>query len=240
MNKLKNHRVAFIPARGGSKGIKRKNLMKLGDDTLVEIAIKAAISTKIFDFVIVNSEDSEIRNLIKSKFSKDKQIVIQDRPEEYWYDNTFQEVDRLISWSINKFETEYKVGVDVIALLYPTAPLRKSNNITEAYEIFKKYQFDSLLSVTESREYLWRTGPNNSMLGPINYSPFNRGPNQLEGWNQWKENKSIYIFKKNLLKDGARIGGKVGFYEMDKISSIDVDTVADLELARYIYESKKD
>ena len=129
MNKLKKHLVAFIPARGGSKGIKRKNLMKLGDDTLVEISIKAAISTKIFDFVIVNSEDSEIRNLVKSKFSKNKQVIIQDRPEEYWYDNTVQEVDRLISWSIKKFETEYKIEVDEITLLYPTAPLRRSNNI---------------------------------------------------------------------------------------------------------------
>jgi len=236
---LRGQLIAFIPARGGSKGIKRKNLMKIGNETLVEIAIKSAIESKIFNFVIINSEDTEIRDLVHSKFSDHKQIIVQDRPEEYWHDNTIQEVDRLIEWSIKKFEKEHSTQVDEIVLLYPTAPLRKSNNIIEAFEIYQKYQFDSLLSVTESREYLWKIGPNNSMLGPINYSPFKRGPNQLEGWNQWKENKSIYIFKKHLLEEGARIGGKVGFYEMDKISSIDIDTIADLELARHIYESKK-
>ena len=236
---MANQLIAFIPARGGSKGIKRKNLMKMGNETLVEIAVNGAIESKIFNYIIINSEDIEIRNLIQSKFSNNKQIIIQDRPEEYWHDNTVQEVDRLIEWSSKQFEKDYDVSVDDIALLYPTAPLRKSNNIKEAYKIYQKYNYDSLLSVTESREYLWRIGPNNSIVGPINYSPFTRGPNQLEGWNQWRENKSIYIFKKHLLKEGARIGGKVGFYEMDKISSIDVDTTDDLELVKHIYESRE-
>ncbi|WP_440694020.1 acylneuraminate cytidylyltransferase family protein [Candidatus Pelagibacter sp. HIMB1695] len=231
--------VAFIPARGGSKGIKRKNLMKMGNETLVEIAIKSAIDSKIFNFILVNSEDEEIRNLVKSKFLGVDKVIIQDRPEEYWHDNTVQEVDRLIEWSIKKFENDQNIIVDEVALLYATAPLRKAVDIKEAYNIFKTNRFDSLLSVTESREYLWRIGPNNSIVGPINYSPFTRGPNQLEGWNQWRENKSVYIFKKNLLKEGARIGGKVGFYKMDKISSIDVDTTDDLELVRHIYETRK-
>ena len=211
----------------------------MGNETLVEIAIKSAIDSKIFNFILVNSEDEEIRNLVKSKFLGVDKVIIQDRPEEYWHDNTVQEVDRLIEWSIKKFENDQNIIVDEVALLYATAPLRKAVDIKEAYNIFKTNRFDSLLSVTESREYLWRIGPNNSIVGPINYSPFTRGPNQLEGWNQWRENKSVYIFKKNLLKEGARIGGKVGFYKMDKISSIDVDTTDDLELVRHIYETRK-
>lgn len=231
--------VAFIPARGGSKGIKRKNLMKLGNETLVEVAINAAIDSKIFDYILVNSEDEEIRNLIKSKYSKNNKIILQNRPEEFWHDNSVQEVDRLIKWSVENFEKKNDLIVKDIALLYATAPLRSSEDILKAFKIYQQNNFDSLLSVTESREYLWRVGPNNSIVGPINYSPFTRGPNQLEGWNQWRENKSIYIFKKYLLKEGARIGGKVGFYEMDKISSIDVDTTSDLELVKHIYESIK-
>jgi len=110
-SKLANQLIAFIPARGGSKGIKRKNLMKMGNETLVEIAVNGAIESKIFNYIIINSEDIEIRNLIQSKFSNNKQIIIQDRPEEYWHDNTVQEVDRLIEWSSKQFEKDYDVAV---------------------------------------------------------------------------------------------------------------------------------
>ena len=55
-----------------------------------------------------------------------------------------------------KFENDQNIIVDEVALLYATAPLRKAVDIKEAYNIFKTNRFDSLLSVTESREYLWR------------------------------------------------------------------------------------
>ena len=62
-----------------------------------------------------------------------------------------------------------------------------------------------------------------------------RGPNQLEGWNQWVENKAVYAMKRDLLMaTGCRLGGRVGFVEMSKLESIDIDTPDDFALAEQI------
>ena len=62
-----------------------------------------------------------------------------------------------------------------------------------------------------------------------------RGPNQLEGWNQWIENKAVYAMKRDLLiQTGCRLGGKVGFVEMSRLKSIDIDILDDFLLAEQL------
>jgi CMP-N,N'-diacetyllegionaminic acid synthase len=225
--------VAIIPARGGSKGIPRKNLKDFNGIPLVAHTIKQAKSSKHIDLVVVNSEDDEIRRVAK-QFGAE----VMDRPEEFHHDNTIQEVDRLLIWTVNEL-TKRGEDISVIVLLYSTAPLREIGHIDDAVEKVQKKGFDSVLSIYEDSTYLWKV--NGLTASPTNYDPKTRGPRQKESWNQWAENKAVYVMTKDLLlKTGCRLGGKIGYVEMSKLQSIDIDKPEDLELARLLDKLRND
>ncbi len=226
--------LAITPARGGSKGIPRKNIKPLAGKPLLQHTVEAARNCPLIDRYIINTEDEEIR-----KFAKSLGEETQDRPEEFWYDNTFQEVDRLLCHCVKEIE-EKSNKVDIVVLLYATAPLRRTEHITDCIDLVLNQNYDSALTLMEDRSYIWEREGEEREVRPVNYDPKKRGPNQLEGWNQWIENKAVYVVKRNLLiKTGCRIGGKIGFVEMPKHESIDIDTPADFMLAEAIMKMRK-
>lgn len=225
--------VALIPARGGSKGVPRKNIKLMAGKPLIQYTIEAAQSCEAIDHIVVNTEDEEISQLATALGT-----FVQGRPEEYWYDNSVQEVDRLLRWSVLDLESQ---GIEptVILLLYPTAPLRKASSIKSCLDLVLSGDYDSALTLKEDRSYLWQK-TKDECVEPTNYNPKSRGPNQLEGWNQWVENKAVYAFKRDLLIDtGCRLGGKIGYVEMSKLDSIDIDTLDDFKLAENVLTSDK-
>lgn len=223
--------IAIIPARGGSKGIPRKNIQDINGMPLIAYTIKQAINAIQIDDVIVNSEDEEIRNVALSYGAE-----VISRPEEFFHDNTIQEVDRLLIWTVKELEKQQK-NYDIIVLLYATAPLRDIASIDKAIKMVKDGDYDSVLSVYEDTTYLWKK--NGKIMEPINYNPKTRGPRQKENWNQWAENKAIYVMRRNLLiETGCRLGGKIGAIEMAKWQSVDIDRPDDLEYARLMMKIK--
>jgi CMP-N,N'-diacetyllegionaminic acid synthase len=225
--------LAIIPARGGSTGIPRKNLKMLGDRPLVAHAIAHGLQAETIDRVVVSSEDEEIRRVAASYGAE-----VIDRPDEFIHDNTIQEVDRLLHWSVLELERLGGV-IDVVVLLYPTAPLRKVALIDQAVRMVTEGGYDSVLSLYEDTTYLWAR--HGDTAEPINYDPKTRGPRQKESWNQWAENKAIYVMTRDLLiNTGCRLGGKIGCVEMSRLRSIDVDTPEDLELCRLLIDMELD
>lgn len=220
---------AFIPARGGSKGILRKNLADLAGKPLVAHTISQAQSSQWIDRVFVNSEDEEIRTVATS-YGAD----VISRPEEFFHDNSVQEVDRLLQWTIGELESQGH-SIDIGVLLYATSPLRQVETIDQAVSMVAEGGYDSVLSLFEDTTYLWRV--DGESAAPTNYDPKTRGPRQKEHWNQWGENKAVYAFRRDLLMNtGCRLGGKIGYVEMPKWRSVDVDKPEDLELVRKLFE----
>lgn len=220
---------AFIPARGGSKGIPRKNLADLAGKPLVAHAIAQAKACKRIDHVFVSSEDAEIRKVAASFGAE-----TVERPDEFIHDNTVQEVDRLLKWTVLELEKQNH-HIDIVVLLYATSPLRQVETIDEAIRLVAEGGYDSALSLYEDITYLWRRDADT--VAPTNYDPKMRGPRQKENWNQWAENKAVYAVKRDLLIDtGCRLGGKIGYVEMPKWRSVDIDKPEDLELVRKLYE----
>lgn len=221
--------LAIIPARGGSKGIPRKNLQKINGKSLVEHAICHALSSQYINKVLVSTEDSEI-----AEIAKRPGVEVMGRISEFIHDDSVQEVDRLLIWTVKELE---KAGlkIDIIVLLYPTSPLRKVITIDEAIKKVVEDGYDSVLSLYEDTTYLWRKV--GDIVEPINYDPKKRGPRQKEHWNQWAENKAIYVMTRDLLMNtGCRLGGKIGYVEMSKMESIDVDKPEDLILCDMIFK----
>jgi N-acylneuraminate cytidylyltransferase len=223
--------VAITPARGGSKGVPRKNVRPLLGKPLLQYTIEAAQACALIDRYIVNTEDDEIRT-----FAESRGVETQARPEEFWHDNTFQEVDRLLQWAVQDLESRGG-RVEIVVLLYATSPLRRTQHITDCIDLVLNQGFDSALTLREDRSYIWER--NSGTARPVNYDPKTRGPNQLEGWNQWIENKAVYAVKRDLLMaEGCRLGGRIGCVEMSKLESVDIDRPEDFRLAEAILQMR--
>lgn len=235
-NKKQSIVLGVTPARGGSKGVPRKNIIDLGGKPLVAHTITQAKKAKLLDEYLVNSEDDEIRAVAESFGA-----MTMTRPDMYAHDQILQEVDLLLKWTIEQFEeANPDKHVDIVVLLYPTAPLRNVSAIDAAIDLVKNQGFDSALSMYYDTRYLWKIDPNGTTVQPQNYDPNKRMPRQKEAWNQWAENKAVYATKRDILFSIGRIGPKCGYVEMEKWRSIDIDEPVDLQMARALYESNKD
>lgn len=222
-------KVAFIPARGGSKGLPRKNVKPFNGEALIARTIRVAKESNLFDLILVNTDDDEIAEVAREL---DVEVII--RPAELGSD--VAEIDPLMIWTIENYKGEYPILEDcMISLLYCTAPLRNSEDIVGTYKEMINKKADTALSLCETSDYLWeRQG---EFFMPTNYIPTKRAARQTESWNQFKENKAVYFFSsKNLVESGCRIFGKVVAYLMPSSRSIDVDTIDDFLLAECIDE----
>jgi CMP-N-acetylneuraminic acid synthetase len=220
---------AIIPARGGSEEFPRRNLREIKGVPLVGIATRQAQNSEAIDEVIVNSDDKEIRDV-----ATEYGAVVFDRPDRFARGDRMMEVDRLLSWQVTELEEEDHT-ISEIVVLYPTSPLRTVETIDKTVRKVTEEGYDSALTLHEDNRYLWQV--ENGTVTPTNYDPQKRGPQLLEDWNQWVETKSVYVVDRDLLiAQGSRVGGEVGYVEMPRHRSINIDTDVDFKLARFIAE----
>lgn len=139
---LKHHVVALIPARGGSKGIPRKNLAPCGGKPLIAHTITAALGSSSLSRVIVSTDDDEIA-LVSRSLNAEVPFM---RPRELSQDTTPMTavLCHLLEWL-----AAHGPEPDAVVLLQPTSPLRCSHHIDEAVEIFFRTRANSVVSVVE-------------------------------------------------------------------------------------------
>lgn len=203
-------KVAFIPARGGSKGIKNKNICMVNNEPLLFYAITAAKYSNV-DEVWVSTDNSSIKSVARSLGAK-----VLDRPSDISGDSSPSE-EALLHFAEN-------VDFDVVVFIQATSPLLQPDHINGGLEMMRDY--DSVLS--GYREH-WL--PRWSDDGyPINFDSFpDRGMRQDHG-SVWVENGAFYITSKdNLLDVRQRVGGQVGIYEMKPQESIQLNTLSDID-----------
>ena len=134
--------LAIIPARGGSKGIKLKNLKKINNVTLTSLAIQAAKKSKFIDRIIVSSDHNKIINEAKKNNLSFKYV----RPKELAGDliSDYEVLkDCLVS-----MENEDKTKYDIILMLQPTSPERKTKHINESIKKIVRKRLDSVWTVS--------------------------------------------------------------------------------------------
>lgn len=209
--------VAVIPARGGSKGILRKNLREVGGAPLVVHTIRQALAATQVDRVYVSTDDDEIRAV---SLAAGAQVI--ERPEDIAGDTVTSEA--VISHALPLMRADGPF--DLVVFLQATAPLRGRGDVDGAIDTLVREKADSLLSVSRSHRFLWRIGKN----GPeaINYDPANR-PRRQDLEAQYVENGSIYVFHPWVLEQlNNRLGGRVAMYEMTASAAFDIDDEIDL------------
>lgn len=215
--------VAIIPARGGSKGIKGKNLMDFAGKPLVAWSIIQALAAKEMDDVYVSSDSDEILD-VSSKYGA-KTIK---RPDNISGDTASTESALLHALD--------KIGAAKnLILLQPTSPLRKKNDISDAMSQYLKEGYDSLFSGALLEDFLIWDKNDKGDLCSVNYDYNNRGRRQ-DRTPQYIENGSLYIFKPEILKAGNRLGGKIGIYIMDFWQTFEIDNLEGVEMVLTLFE----
>ena len=230
MKNIEKEAIIIIPARGGSKRIKNKNLKLLSGKPLIEHTILHALNSKFSSDIYVSTDSRSIKDIC-NKYP----INIVERPRKISDDLASSEDALLHTLDIlkkkNKYDSKY------VIFFQCSSPFRKKNDINNAYKKIISDNSDSLLSVTESKKFLWsenKRGTNKA----INYDVKNRKREQ-DIKDTYEENGSIYICKtKNLRKYNNRLSGRISIYKMDFWSSLQIDEIHDFELANWISSYK--
>ena len=221
--------VAIIPARGGSKGIPRKNIKELCGKPLIAHIIETALKVKELDSVVVSTEDKEIAEIAK-KYGAEIPFI---RPGELARDET--PTLPVLQHAVKYLEEEENYKPEIVVLLYATSPLLRAGRVSEAIEMLKEGGFDSVLSVEEDKGHYWiEKDGKHARLYPKD--PKNR---QFEK-PLLKENGAIYVYKRDvLMKEGKINSGKRGLLIMQKGESIDIDEPIDFEIAEFFMRGRE-
>lgn len=211
--------VAIILARGGSKGIKNKNLKLINKKPLIYWSIKACLDSKKIGSVWVSSDSDRILNLSK-KFGAN----IIKRPKQISNDSSISEE----AWIHSIKEIKKKKKIDIAVGVQPTSPLRNKNVFDKAINFFIKKKLDSLFTAQiVSDHFLW-IKEKNKLLANYNYK---KRPMRQNIKKKYLENGSFYIFNsEKFLKKKCRLFGKIGCYVMKKIYSFQIDEIEDINL----------
>ncbi len=219
--------IAIIPARGGSKGIPRKNLRPLAGKPLIYYSIKACLNSDLVDEVLVTTEDDEIA-LLASRFGASVHL----RPVELSDD--ISTLDPVILDALISYEKAQNQLYCKILTVQPTSPLLTSEDIDLAIRHFSKFEnINSLVSVVDDRHLSWGRGEDGTAIAQ--YS--DRVNRQLLP-KVFKETGALVLCHREQLMSGNRIGDNVELFEMEKDRSFDIDCVTDLMLCESILEQK--
>jgi len=216
--------ITIIPARGGSKGVPRKNIRPLAGHPLIAHSIQDALDAKRVDQVYVSTDDEEIADISKQYGAK----VIY-RPAELANDIASSEA--ALIHAVSEIEKQEPV-IDNIVFLQCTSPIRTGEDIDRALEKLKAQQADSLLSVSPSHRFLWEEQAGEAY--PINYD-YRQRPRRQDMSPQYVENGSIYIFKPWVLKEQKnRLGGHVALFVMSEEAALEIDSLTDFRVIEAI------
>src|SRR5574344_103364 len=207
--------VGFIPARGGSKSIKNKNIMDLNGKPLIFYALKACEDSENIEKVYVSTDSELIKKAVET-FGFKKAAVISRTPETAT--DTATSESALLEFCQN-YEFEK------VVFLQATSPLTKGKDIDGAINLMKNEKSDSLLSVVKNFQFLWNINGT-----PMNYEPKKR-PRRQDWSGYYIENGAFYISKReNILKSKCRISGKISFWEMNSKTLYEVDEPSDWKI----------
>lgn len=227
--------LIIIPARGGSKGIPKKNIKLLNGKPLIHYTIEAA--RKCFDdsHICITTDSEEIINVVKET-GLDVPFI---RPDYLATDTATSE--SIIHHALGFYEKK-GVNVEHVILLQPTSPLRDENHINNALDQYLKSDkdVDMLVSVkiTDSNPYYVLAEENEN--GYLIKSKVSNATRRQDVPTVYEYNGAIYIYKVAALKEKSiKDFDKIVKFEMDAISSIDIDIPLDWNWCEYILNNTK-
>ena len=233
-NNQKPKTIAIIPARGGSKGIPKKNIININEKPLIQYTIEVAKESKFIDRVIVSTDDSEIREIAEKlgaevPFIRPAGLAKDDTP-------TFPVIKHALKW----LKENENYMPELIVLLEPTFPLRTVEKVDEAIKVISSNkEADSLRGVCEPFQNPFKMWvPCGKYLEPLikEKEILYEKPRQNLKKVFW-QNGYIYVSKYKTIMDKKSLHGeKILPFILSKNNFIDIDTEEDLKLMKCYLE----
>lgn len=201
-------------ARGGSKGLSRKNVRKCAGKPLIEWTVEAAKESELLDAYCVCTEDKEI-----SEISKGLDVTVIDRPLEL----SGSHINR---WDVLKYVIGHYQEASTIVLLQPTSPVRNKGRIDWCIRTYLNGEYDSLA-----------TGETRPICPPY---PDNQGQNRQEMEQGFFDDGNVYIWSRYLIEHFPKqdAGQRPCLHQISEYEHIDINNEMDLWIAERILISR--
>lgn len=227
--------LVIIPARGGSKRLPGKNLMKIGENPLIGRAILGAVNSGLDGDICVSTDDQTIAD----EALRYGPYVPFIRPERLATDEakTLDVVMHAVDWF-----SERGSDHEAVIVLQPTSPLRTAHHLREAVELFERKKAEAVVSVCKLEHPLqWCAELGRSGTMENFGQTLNTQTRTQELAPHYRLNGAIYIYNVVSLKEREAFfyNEETYAYEMDRPSSTDVDTREDFMLAKFWESSIK-
>ena len=219
--------VAIITARGGSKGIKDKNLINLKGHPLISYSIGYAKSSSLIDRVFVTTDSEKISDTAL----KLKSEVIK-RPK--YLSGDFVMNDLAVVHAIKYIEKNLNYNFDYVIFLQPTTPMRKIGELDEAVKFCINKKLDTVFSSLDYKPFLWTK--NKGKLIPVSFNPRKR--KRRQNITDINETGSYYITQKSIfLKHKNRFGKKILNFNSEFHSFFEIDDLKDYNYIQQILKT---
>mgnify|MGYP001279991451 FL=1 len=233
MNKKKKI-ICIIPARGGSKGLKNKNILNFNGNPLIATTIKYALACKKVDNVIVTTDSKQIAS-IANKYGAETPFI---RPKKFA--NDLSTTEETLKHALIQYERLKKIKFDYCIYLSPCDIFRKPEWIDKGIRmILNNRNLDSVFVGYETHKNFWE----------IKNGKWSRVKSWMKKYSSRQVRNKIYredtglfsISKSNLWRKGKRIGNNIDIIiNNDELSSVDIHEKKDLKLANLIITNKID
>lgn len=224
--------IAIIPVRTGSKRLPEKNILDFFGKPMFMHTVEAAVTSGLFDEIHVSTESQAVADICKSNGVSVKFL----RPEELARDDAT--LESVCAHVLDKFLSDYEKAFNNFCLLWATAPLRASSDIINSYKLLEE-GCDCVVSVTDYDlpVYCSQQVGDDGFLTP-NFPDMFWLPGQ-EMPRVFCDNGALSWCRVGAFRrEGVWMPKKSKPYYMSKSVSVDIDTQADLDLARYLFSLK--
>jgi len=226
--------IAVVPARGGSKGVPRKNLARVGGRTLLQRAIETARAAPSVDRVVVSTDDPEIAAAARAAGAE-----VHDRPAELARDSSrvIEALRHLCDHQLDRSGA----GNALLVLLEPTCPLRRVEDVESCISLLAAGGCDSTATFTPAEVNPWRAWkiedgrPRSFIDGADPWRPRQQLPPA------WRLSGAVYAFWRENLRDPAKeiLCGEVRAVIVPPERSLDIDTTLDLAVAEAVLAAEE-
>lgn len=234
--------LAIIPARGGSKGVPRKNIRPCAGKPLLVWSIETALASRFVresGMVVVSSDDPEI---LETARLVSPQVIAQERPASFATDEAA--TDPVLAYVVRNLAA-YRP--DLVVLLQPTVPVRRPGLVDECIQRLMDTDADSVFTA-RPMPYVWRRTDRGTYVEQAEWwtnNPQRRRRQDLDTRDlEWEEDGSVYVCRRELLiewtetnkKPPRRIAGRVQLYPNER--TVDIDTLADFAQAEALLRAR--
>jgi len=218
--------LVVIPARGGSKGIPRKNVRLLAGKPLISYVINTLKKSSYKLDICISTDDDEIEqigNINNTKIIKRDENLANDEVT----------LDPVVFDAYRKMSNFFKKDYDFVITVQPTSPLLKSKTLDKAISYITENNIDSLISVVNNPHLFWKKNEDELTPG------YNKRLNRQYLPPHYSETGAFVISSTKHITEQSRLNGNISVFEISEIEAIDIDTPQDWWIAEKELNKKK-